>query len=1310
MLCMLIVCAMVLSYSAVAAGGRRTDATAGYPGAVSGKTLPLPIRGSAVGKGARPSQPLSGDYSWAGSHWPAGMNASLFAGHSLDNRTSGRYGAFTPSVLSGSNFASLPLAYRHMLANISSLIASGALNPQDVYLPNFYAASSSQRVGVSPLYSGTPAPMGIADYGLNKSGNYTYYTSSFDGTVDLNSYSTFSPSPLGQFFPTSPSSSGIQFNTVLSNVTVGNNISGVYWIQNVALVNGTSLTFIDNIWNFSAPGASMHPSTIYSGNGSTSFSNFYSYVGPTVQVSYPLRLSFYNNATVYKNRPAVFFNYSYSTPAGAAFHGSYDTVLFNSAIPPVTPAFEVNGSSRNPLGLLYDAELTFGGPGSGSNAMIQNLSGQASIQYMKGGAYRTIDAAYSYGSDTAETSAGISATWTGQTEYLNQGPSNLSGLWNTASPEHPGYISIHARITPSFAFAFIATGSGLNFAPVSGGMLNATVAPGTYHFVLMANNFTQFSSTFSSNTTASYSMVSSPHLLYAPIYIDGNLQGRSVTSNVSAPDNISNISIRLNSTFMTANDFGYPCFVLLAVKGMTDRLVVRNLNESNMHYYVYGVKYTAKGFNQQYGLYFSSNSEFEYLNLGARQSIQVYGSSHSSFNHIHVNDAVGVMAAYSSSIAVSNIYGTNSSGAAFFHTKDSSASNISLTGNYSMGAVAFLSNYSSISNVSVSSGNYTYGAVAFLSSYSSISNVSISGNYSYGVLELGSNYSSISHVSANNGSYGVLSFISKDGAISGVAASNSSYGVVEMGGNYTTISAVSAQNNSTAVLLLGIYGVTVNGITADNYSNALSFFHVSGGSMTNVGGRFTSPGYVPPASPNSLSRLLVYGVGNNNTLSNIHEAGYAEGIFIGGNNSTISAVHAVNSTYGVWVTGGYGDSVSNSNISSSTYGVLLGQNSSHDTVNGVSTFNDTLGVTVTGSDNYVVSNNISHDASYGVNISAGSGNYVYGNNFIYNNGSTGTYSSSHIQAYSVAGNFFNLGFEGNYWADWHSIYSNGTLKPYNISNGVVDWHPLGSIATHYTVTFTETGLPSGTSWSVTLGGASKSSTSTSITFSEPNGSYAYTVKAVSGYTVSPSSGSFKVDGAGLSKSAAFTPVTYTVTFTESGLPSGTSWSVTLNGASKSSTTSTISFTEPNGTYAFTATNTTDYYATPYSGSTTVSGSNASESITFAHYAYITGTVSPSGATITVNGAAVTVNGGSFNISVTAGSYALKATSAGYNTYYANFTLTAGQAKTLSISMHEQTSKPTHPSSVPTDVYIGIGIAAVVMVVLAAAFVVMRRKR
>ena len=180
---------------------------------------------------------------------------------------------------------------------------------------------------------------------------------------------------------------------------------------------------------------------------------------------------------------------------------------------------------------------------------------------------------------------------------------------------------------------------------------------------------------------------------------------------------------------------------------------------------------------------------------------------------------------------------------------------------------------------------------------------------------------------------------------------------------------------------------------------------------------------------------------------------------------------------------------------------------------------------------------------------------------------------------------------GNQW-------SLGTLSG-SAQQGVLSYEPSG--AAMYPVTFTESGLPAGTSWSVTLNGATQSSTGSSISFNEANGTYSFTIGAVSGYSASPSSGSVTVNGAAVSKAITFSavaPTTYTVTFTESGLPSGASWSVTLNGGTSSSTTSTITFNEANGAYNYTVGPVTGYTASPSSGTVTVNGAAVTESITF----------------------------------------------------------------------------------------------------------------
>ena len=148
----------------------------------------------------------------------------------------------------------------------------------------------------------------------------------------------------------------------------------------------------------------------------------------------------------------------------------------------------------------------------------------------------------------------------------------------------------------------------------------------------------------------------------------------------------------------------------------------------------------------------------------------------------------------------------------------------------------------------------------------------------------------------------------------------------------------------------------------------------------------------------------------------------------------------------------------------------------------------------------------------------------------------------------------------------------------------------------FPVTFTETGLPSGTNWSVTVNGTTHSSTSNTITFSEANGTYSFSVGVVRDYAVSPSSGTVTVNGVAVSEAVTFTPETYTVTFAETGLPSGTNWSVTVNGTTHSSVVSTITFSEPNGTYGYEIADVSGWHQTalPYIGTIAVHGSAVAE--------------------------------------------------------------------------------------------------------------------
>ncbi len=75
--------------------------------------------------------------------------------------------------------------------------------------------------------------------------------------------------------------------------------------------------------------------------------------------------------------------------------------------------------------------------------------------------------------------------------------------------------------------------------------------------------------------------------------------------------------------------------------------------------------------------------------------------------------------------------------------------------------------------------------------------------------------------------------------------------------------------------------------------------------------------------------------------------------------------------------------------------------------------------------------------------------------------------------------------------------------------------------------------------------------------------------------------------------------TFSVSFTESGLPSGMGWWVDVNGDNRSSDLSVISFSLPSGTYAYSA-GALGYSASPLADSVTVNGTNTNKQVTFMH--------------------------------------------------------------------------------------------------------------
>jgi YVTN family beta-propeller protein len=177
--------------------------------------------------------------------------------------------------------------------------------------------------------------------------------------------------------------------------------------------------------------------------------------------------------------------------------------------------------------------------------------------------------------------------------------------------------------------------------------------------------------------------------------------------------------------------------------------------------------------------------------------------------------------------------------------------------------------------------------------------------------------------------------------------------------------------------------------------------------------------------------------------------------------------------------------------------------------------------------------------------------------------------------------------------------SNGEI--YFSNSGSNDLSVIGNFSPPtYAVTFEESGLGFGTNWSIDLDGSWNTSSTSTVGFMEPIGNYTYSVLAVEGYLAAYSSGSVQISGTSPPPIAiVFNPL-YTVTFSETGLPQGSLWSVTLNGTLNESHLSTVSFDEQGGNYRFSVTGVTNYTDLPSTGDVTVDGQAVWENITFTH--------------------------------------------------------------------------------------------------------------
>ena len=239
---------------------------------------------------------------------------------------------------------------------------------------------------------------------------------------------------------------------------------------------------------------------------------------------------------------------------------------------------------------------------------------------------------------------------------------------------------------------------------------------------------------------------------------------------------------------------------------------------------------------------------------------------------------------------------------------------------------------------------------------------------------------------------------------------------------------------------------------------------------------------------------------------------------------------------------------------------------------------------------------------------------------------------------TTAANGFSQAFDesglptGTAWTvtlNGFGIQTNGTSLAYQLPNGTYNWTvstapgwiattlsgtvlvngtlntaavKIKFVAFTYAVTFFEGGLASGASWTVTVAGTPYTSTTYFVTVDLPNGTAAWSVTAVVGYLATPTSGNVTVTAAPQTQVIIFGPIpsTYTVTFTATGLPTGSTWEVFFGSQTPVSGTATsVSFTTTNGTWTYHISAPSGSAATPSGGTVTVSGGNKTVTVAFA---------------------------------------------------------------------------------------------------------------
>lgn len=946
------------------------------------------------------------------------------------------------TVIQFNHNANVTSPFSHSLGDLGSGRSNGSAISRYLYVPSKLSDITYSNGHVQPLYVNSPAPMGIGDLGLrNVSGQlqgYHYTTSSFNGTISVNSSSAF------YLENDAPHSFAVQLNSVLTNVTVAGNTHNTYWTQNVAFYSTRThtLQFVSNIWNFTSANASLPNSTIAYSNGSQYYyPGVYIALGPQYNVTFPFTLSLYLNTSVVDGLDAVYFNYTIHFANGTSKSGQYDMVEFNAGPgygngnPATAAVYAVNGNSTAPNGLLQDSEFIIGGPGGGSTSQFYSMNATMSLSYLKNGHYSNVPSAYDFGTDTGETATGLAESYSsGGKVTLSGGPSVLFGMWNTTetgniSTYQSGSVHYSGTISPANGFLFVSPGNTFSYSAAAWSPLNLS---GGYSFYLPPGSFTALEM-MALHTPQTFALSSGSHPMaynsamgiYTPLVAMDNQQLANISSSgtgtASDPYVIYNDSfgVGMNSLFAMINDFTFPEFSGILLHNISDHVILANTSS-------YSVNYPTQYSDLLYILGLPSSNNL---------NIEIYNSTNISVqNNVHIT---GWFSTILQGFPLANLVIWNSTG-------------IDVSGNLfdSLGSsVLIYNNNATFSNNTVKSNTFAIEDTA---------NYVFSASFLYGFNDYGLQLYSSNNTIYNNYFATILPIYSPSSDI------------------YTGSPNVTYENSFTR---------------HESGTNILGGSGISGNYWMNYVGFSTYNDYG-----------LVSGTGESSPLQ------YGQGAII--------------QSSGIYTTTPWEVIV---------YTVV--------SINGTPSILAGLEAVEGGPAHYSLQN----------------GNYDF-------------VAAAEGQYFETQGSFT---VSGSYQTVYNEFLSNTT----------------------YNITFKASGLPAGRSWYISLGGVGAYTSSQYVEYvGVPNGTYNFTSYAA-GFSISPQNGQINVLGSPELVSLQLTRLNYSISFSETGLPAGKNWGVSINGTSYNSTGDYLNISLPSGNYTYSVMYVNGYIHTP-GGKFSVNESNA----------------------------------------------------------------------------------------------------------------------